>query len=94
MDSIAEYEDALVTMQLAVAQERLEKGQKAKPNLRLRNCINMMACRLKEQKVLLVCKGIARQAQPVAALTKTVREYQAIRRELQEKGHVILKFKS
>lgn len=93
MEKMEEYHDALTVMQIAVAFERRENGHKARPNLRLRACCSKLSERIQDSQVKLVIAGIARQAQPVAALTKTVREYETIMRRIKEEGHVILKFK-
>lgn len=96
MEKMEEYEDALLNMQLCEAMERrvalIEKRQ-PKPTTVLRKCCVAISNRLEHHEVKLVVLGICRQAYPAAALSKTVREYNAIMKEIREKGHVILKFK-
>lgn len=91
-----EYEDALVTMQLAVTAEqinaRLDKRM-SKPNRALTACINEVLKRITSDQVRRVMIGISFQGQPVAGLTKTVREYLEVKAKIERDGFVILKMK-
>ncbi|WAX14172.1 hypothetical protein ECO319P1_00013 [Escherichia phage ECO319P1] len=91
-----EYEDALVTMQLAVTAEqinaRMDKRM-SKPNRALTACINEVLKRITSDQVRRVMIGISFQGQPVAGLTKTVREYLEVKAKIERDGYVILKMK-
>ncbi|QQG33721.1 hypothetical protein PQC34_gp013 [Cronobacter phage A24] len=91
-----EYEDALVTMQLAVAAEevnaRIERRM-SKPNRVLTACINEVLKRITSDPVKRVMVGISFQRQPVAGLTKTVREYLEVKAKIERDGFVILKMR-
>lgn len=91
-----EYEDALVTMQLAVAAEEVNARidrRMSKPNRALTACINVVLKRITSDQVKRVMIGISFQRQSVAGLTKTVREYMEVKAKIERDGFVILKMR-
>ena len=90
------YEDALETMILTMLmEERVAdlEGRKARTKPKLVGCAatitNTWCTDVQVQGVIV---GIAMQDNPKAALIRTVREYNKVMAEIEEKGSVVLDF--
>jgi len=94
---LEQYEDALEVMILAMLmEERIaeQDGRKPKTKKVLVGCASkLINTWVTDTQIQGVICGIAMQESPRAALVRTVREYNHVMREIEEKGSVILGFK-
>ena len=94
---LEQYEDALETLILAMLmEERIAEidGRKPKTKKVLIGCASkIINTWVTDQQVKGVVCGIAMQESPRAALVRTVREYNHVMQQIEEKGSVVLGFK-
>lgn len=90
MEEMDEYEDVLVTLMLAVEQERLRPSKRKRYTEVIRESAKAIGKRMKHVNVSGVLIGISLSSNPLASLNKVVSEYSKVIEQIQENGYAVL----